>query len=91
MNLILPKEKRVVIYSVVDGEIINSNQRKTAKKQTFPDQDSILAVKNSYLDQLTEKENLFLFIYAMLDGKIEFETNVSKPKYPFHTDYNSEN
>jgi len=88
-KLIIPKEKRVIIYSVLNEEIINDNQKKEYPESFIVDTATIQEKRNECISLTTEKENLYSFVYLHANGEIETEINVIRPSYPFHEKYNS--
>lgn len=87
-QFIVPREKRVIVYTVLNKEIINSTQ-KSNYPANFQVDSSLLTVKRNELIALTtEDENLHSFIYVHFDGRLETEINVSNPKYDFLENYN---
>jgi hypothetical protein len=87
-QFIVPREKRVIVYTVLNKEIINSTQ-KSNYPANFQVDSSLLTVKrNELIALITEDENLHSFIYVHFDGRLETEINVSRPKYDFHENYN---
>lgn len=89
LKLIIPKEKRVHVYSVLHKEIINDNQKKEYPEKFNVDIAKIEEERNACISLTTEKENVYSFIYVHSNGEIETEINVIRPKYPFHEKYNS--
>ena len=89
LKLIIPKEKRVLVYSVLHEEIINENQKKEYPEKFNEDIAKIEEEINACISLTTEKENVYSFIYVHANGEIETEINVIRPKYPFHEKYNS--
>lgn len=87
-NFIIPRERRVIVYTVLNEEIINTNQKNNYLTD-FKVDSSLLAMKRNELVTMTnEDENLHSFIYVHFDGQLETEINVSSPKYDFHENYN---
>lgn len=87
-NFIIPRERRVIVYTVLNEEIINTNQKNNYPAD-FKVDSSLLAMKRNELVTMTnEDENLHSFIYVHFDGRLETEINVSSPKYDFHENYN---
>lgn len=89
LKLIIPKEKRVLVYSVLHEEIINDNQKKEYPEKFNVDIAKIEEERNACISLTTEKENVYSFIYVHDNGEIETEINVIRPKHPFHEKYNS--
>jgi hypothetical protein len=88
-KLIVPREKRVLVYSVLHEEIINDNQKKEYPEKFNVDIAKIEEERNACISLTTEKKNLYSFVYVHDNGEIETEINVNRPKYPFHELYNS--
>ena len=88
-KLIVPGEKRVLVYSVIHDEIINDFQKKEYPNDFKADAAKIREKRNECISLTTEKENLYSFVYVHINGEIETEINVIKPRYPFHEKYNS--
>lgn len=88
LQFIVPRESRVIVYTVLNEEIINIHQ-KSNYLTDFKVDSSLLAMKrNELVTMTTEDENLHSFIYVHFDGRLETEINVSSPKYAFHKNYN---
>jgi hypothetical protein len=87
-QLIIPREKRVIIYTVLNEEIINTNQKNKYPANFQVDSSLLTAKRNELIALTTEAENLHSFIYVHFDGRLETEINVSNPKYDFHENYN---
>jgi hypothetical protein len=88
LKLIIPKEKRVIMYSVLHEEIINDNQKKEYQEKIKVNTTKIQEKRNECISLTTEKENLYSFVYVHVNGEIETQINVIRPKYPFHEKYN---
>lgn len=88
MNLIVPREKRVIVYTVLHDEIINQVQRKEYPDDFKADNREIQVKRSECISSTTDKENLYSFVYVLANGKIETEFNVVRPKYAFHEKYN---
>ena len=88
-KLIVPREKRVLVYSVLNKEIINENQKKEYLEKFNEDIAKIQEKRNECISLTTEKENLYSFVYVHINGEIETEINVIKPRYSFHEKYNT--
>ncbi|MFM7667483.1 MAG: hypothetical protein ACKO7D_04770 [Bacteroidota bacterium] len=88
-KLIIPKEKRILVYSILNKEIINDNQKKEYPESFIVDIAKIQKKRNECASLTTEKENLYSFVYVHANGEIETEINVIRPSYPFHEKYNS--
>jgi len=89
LKLIIPKEKRVLVYSVLHEEIINDNQKKEYPEKFNEDIAKIEEERNACISLTTEKENVYSFVFVHANGEIETEINVVRPRYPFHEKYNS--
>jgi hypothetical protein len=87
-QFIIPREKRVIIYTVLNEEIINTNQKNKYPANFQVDSSLLTAKRNELIALTTEAENLHSFIYVHFDGRLETEINVSNPKYDFHENYN---
>ena len=88
LKLIIPKEKRVLVYSVLHEEIINDIQKQEYPEKFNVDIAKIEEERNACISLTTEKENLYSFVYVHDNAEIETEINVIRPKYPFHEKYN---
>lgn len=85
---VLPKELRIIVYNVLDSQIINSKQ-----KQIYPDRFQVeptlvRSIRRQCLDEMDNTNNLWSFVYVHLNGEIETEINVISPKYELHPEYN---
>jgi hypothetical protein len=89
LKLIIPKEKRVLVYSVLHEEIINDNQKKEYPESFIVGIAKIQEKRNECISLTTEKDNVYSFVYVHANGEIETEINVIRPKYTFHEKYNS--
>ena len=87
-KLIIPREKRVIVYTVLHDEIINEVQKKEHPNDFKVDNTEIQQKKIECISLTTESENRYSFVYVHADGKIETEFNVDRPRYPFHEKYN---
>ncbi len=87
-QFIVPREKRVIVYTILKKEIINSTQKSNYPANFQVDSSQLTAKKNELIALTTEDENLHSFIYVHFDGQLETEINVSNPKYDFHENYN---
>jgi hypothetical protein len=87
-KLIIPREKRVIVYTVLHGEIINDVQKKEHPNAFKADNREIQEKRFECISLTTDKENLYSFVYLYANGKIETEINVDRPRYPFHENYN---
>jgi hypothetical protein len=84
----VPRERRVIVYSVLNEKIINTNQKNKYPTDFMVDSSLLTAKRNELIALTTEEENLHSFIYVHFDGQLETEINVSNPKYDFHENYN---
>jgi hypothetical protein len=89
MKYIVPKERRLLIYSVYKNQIINIDQKQKLIGLFKVDATKLEECKNKCLSQMDNETNLHSIIYVQQDGRIEYEVNVRKPKYEFHVDYNN--
>ena len=89
LKLIIPKEKRVLVYSVLHEEIINDNQKKEYPESFIVGIAKIQEKRNECISLTTEKENVYSFVFVHANGEIETEINVNRPRYPFYEKYNS--
>lgn len=89
LKLIIPKEKRILVYSILNKEIINDNQKKEYPESFIVDTATIQEKRNECISLTAEKENVYSFVYVHANGEIETEINVIRPSYPFHEKYNS--
>lgn len=90
MKLIIPVEKRILVYSVFNDKIINAEQR-AKYPNDFRVEDQLLnEVRNRCIEQTSQIENLLSIVYVLRDGSIETEINVSRPKYDFHPNFNDD-
>lgn len=88
LQFTVTRESRVIVYTVLNEEIINIDQ-KNKYPVDFKMDSSLFATKQNELIALTtEDENLHSFIYVHFDGRLETEINVNSPKYDFHENYN---
>jgi hypothetical protein len=87
-QFIVPREKRVIVYTVLNKEIINSTQKSNYPANFQVDSSLLTAKRNELIALTTDDENLHSFIYVHFDGRLETEINVSIPKYAFHKNYN---
>jgi hypothetical protein len=88
-KLIIPREKRVIVYTVLHDEIINDVQKKEHPNDFKADNTEIQEKRSECISLTTESENLFSFVYLYASGKIETEINVDRPRYPFCEKYNA--
>lgn len=87
-QFIIPREKRVIIYTVLNEEIINTNQKNYYPNDFKADSSLLTAKRNELIAMTTEDDNLHSFIYVHIDGRLESAINVSSTKYAFHKNYN---
>jgi hypothetical protein len=87
-KLIIPREKRVIVYTVLHDEIINEVQKKEHPNDFKADITEIQEKRIECISLTTESENRYSFVYVFANGKIETEINVDRPRYPFHEKYN---
>ena len=88
-KLIIPREKRVIVYTVLHDEIINEVQKKEYPNAFKADNTEIQEKRSECISLTTESENRYSFVYVHANGKIETEINVIRPRYPFHEKYNA--
>jgi hypothetical protein len=88
-KLIIPREKRVIVYTVLHGEIINDVQKKEHPNDFKVDNSEIQEKRSECISLTTESENRYSFVYLYASGKIETEINVDRPRYPFHEKYDA--
>jgi hypothetical protein len=88
-KLIIPREKRVIVYTVLHDEIINEVQKKEHPDAFKADNSEIQEKRRECISLTTESENRYSFVYLYANGEIETEINVDRPKYPFHEKYNA--
>jgi hypothetical protein len=88
MNLIVPREKRVIVYTVLHNEIINQVQSKEYPDDFKVDNTEIQEKRSECISLTTESKNRYSFVYIHTNGKIETEINVVRPKFAFHEKYN---
>ena len=86
--MIIPKEKRIIVYSVWKNEIINEHQKKDNSLKFSTDTNEVAKLRNECLSSMDNNTNLHSFVYVYNDGKLEKEINVEKPKFNFHPNYN---
>jgi hypothetical protein len=87
-QFIVPREKRVIVYTVLNKEIINSTQKSNYPANFQVDSSLLTAKRNELIALITEDENLHSFIYVHFDGRLETDINVGNPKYDFHENHN---
>ena len=85
--MIIPIEKRITTFSVLNSEIINDKQKQSYIEDFKADINEIVKKRIECSELMSDKNNLFSYVYVHKNGAIEKETNVSKPKYTFHLDY----
>lgn len=88
--MIVPREKRVLSYYVLDGVIINENQRLNNPELFNFSLSRLVRLSYECILNTTEKENLYSFIYIHPSGEIETEMNSFRPKYQMHPSFNDE-
>jgi hypothetical protein len=91
MRLIIPVEKRVLVYSVLNEKIINIEQQSNYPHHFRVKSKLLNETRKSCIDQTSKTENLLSIVYVHQDGSLEIEINVSRPKYGFHPNYNHDN
>jgi hypothetical protein len=87
-KLIIPREKRVIVYTVLHDQIINDVQKKEHPNDFKVDNSEIQEKRSECISLTTESENRYSFVYVHANGKIETEINVDRPRYPFCEKYN---
>ncbi|MFN6039242.1 MAG: hypothetical protein ACK452_12295 [Bacteroidota bacterium] len=87
-KLIVPRERRVIVYNILNNEIINVVQKKEYPSAFRVDISDINNKRNECILLTTEKENLYSYVYVHSNGEIETEVNVKWTKYAFHKNYN---
>jgi hypothetical protein len=87
-KIIVPSEKRVIVYTILHGEIVNQIQKQEHSVDFKEDLTKIQEKKIECISLTTNKENLYSFIYVHANGEIETEINVVRPKFAFHEKYN---
>lgn len=90
LKLIVPREKRVLSYYVLEGVIINENQRLNNPELFNFSLSRLVRLSYECILNTTEKENLYSFIYIHPSGEFETEMNSSRPKYQMHPRFNDE-
>ena len=88
LYFIVPRQKRVLIYTVYQQKIINEKQKTLYPTTFIVNPKEIIKKKQELINFTTEDENLFSIVYIHFDGKLETEINVKCPKYDFHENYN---
>jgi hypothetical protein len=88
LQFIIPRDKRVIIYTVLNEEIINIHQKNKFPADFMVDSSLLATKKNELIALTTEDENLHSFVYVHSNGELETEINVCNPKYAFHKNYN---
>ncbi len=81
-------EKRVIVYTILHGEIVNHIQKQQHPIDFKEDTAKIQEKKIECISLTTNKENLYSFIYVHANGEIETEINVVRPKFAFHEKFN---
>ena len=87
-KIIVPREKRMIVYTILHGDIINQIQKKEHSVDFKEDTAIIQEITNECIALTTEFKNLYSFIYVHANGEIETEINVVRPKFAFHEKYN---
>ena len=87
-KIIVPREKRVIVYTILHGKIINHTQKQDHPIEFKEDAAIIQEKRNECIALTTESKNLYSFIYVHIHGEIETEINVVRPKFAFHEKYN---
>ena len=87
-KLVVPREKRVLVYNVFNNFIINNLQKEKYPNDFKVAISEITKKRNESLLWTTEMDNLYSFVYIHPNGDLETEINVKRPKYPFHEKYN---
>jgi hypothetical protein len=88
-KIIIPREKRVIVYTILHDEIINQVQRKEYPDDFQVDNTEIQEKRCECISLTTESKNLYSFIYVHVHGEIGTEINVVRPKFAFHEKYNA--
>jgi len=88
-KIIVPREKRVIVYTILHGEIVNQILKKEHSVDFKEDTAKIQEITNECIALTTEFKNLYSFIYVHAHGEIETEINVVRPKFAFHEKYNA--
>ncbi len=88
MKMIIPKERRVIVYSVYNGKIINEAQREQLSDFALADISEVNLARLKCIDLTTDTDNKFSFVYVHQDGRIETELNVWIFKYPQDPHFN---
>ena len=89
MNMIIPKERRVTVYSVLDNQIINNKQKESYLNDFGAAAKNIVTKRNDCIMKMSNTDNLHSFVFVHKSGNIETQINVSHPKYDFHRGYNN--
>ena len=87
-KIIVPREKRVIIYTILHGKIINHIQKQDHPIDFKEDTAKIQEITNECIALTTESKNLYSFVYVHVNGEIETEINMVGPSYSFHEKYN---
>jgi hypothetical protein len=90
MRLIIPSDKRVLVYSVLNEKIINALQRSNYPNDFNVEITLLNEFRKRCIDQTSKTENIHSFVYIHQDGTVETEINVATPKYDFHPNYNDD-
>jgi hypothetical protein len=86
--MIIPRTQRLTVYSILDNKIINETQKQAFENGFRVDSAEIASARIKCLDAMNDADNLHSFVYVHMDGRLETETNATKPKYAFHPDFN---
>lgn len=90
MALIIPQDKRVLVYLVLNEKINNIAQRSKYPNHFCLENTLLHETRKSCINQTSKTENLLSIVYIHQDGTLETEINVSRPKYSFHPNYNDD-
>lgn len=85
--MIIPKKKRILVYSVLENKIINDKHKEQFSNAFNVDTSEIAKKRNECVLYMSDENNLLSFVYVHKNGNIEIEMNVKQPKYEFHVDY----
>lgn len=88
MKLIVPKERRVNVYSVLNNEIINARQKENHPNEFKVNVEEVNIKRQECFLQMSDENNKMSFVYVHQNGAMGIETNVTEPKYEFHKEYN---
>ena len=87
-KIIVPREKRVIVYTILHGKIVNHIQKQEHSVDFKEDLTKIQEKRSECISLTTESENLYSFIYLNANGKIETEIDVDRPRYTLHEKFN---